>query len=254
MQFKQACWTKHTRQWVAQLRHGIFVLHKHGYILLISPDFEPVLDITIYKAISTNPGPEDDRKSEKHLLKCAVHNGRQQDQCFGSAKHITYARSTLLPIRKQHCFDRQVLKDLREHQLLHYRGKRAGRRTSKQNTPVVITSRFNVQIHSRVPHGQVGVLIPVTRYASLNRQMDERYTVRKFLFINICSFLKTKNRIRSFMALEMDLHTNDIDICVVSETHLRPDVPDAVIAMSEQRSTTETETGVEGIVYEMNHI
>ena len=34
------------------------------------------------------------------------------------------------------------------------------------------------------------------------------------------------------MALEMDLHTNDIDICVVSETHLRPDVPDAVIAMS----------------------
>ena len=34
------------------------------------------------------------------------------------------------------------------------------------------------------------------------------------------------------MALEMDLHTNDIDICVVSETHLRPDVPDVVIAIS----------------------
>lgn len=36
------------------------------------------------------------------------------------------------------------------------------------------------------------------------------------------------------MALEMDMHTNDIDICVVSETHLRLDVPDhdAVIAMS----------------------
>ena len=54
----------------------------------------------------------------------------------------------------------------------------------------------------------------------------------KFLFINICSLLETKKRIRSFMALEMDLHTNDIDICVVSETHLRPDVPDAVIAIS----------------------
>ena len=62
--------------------------------------------------------------------------------------------------------------------------------------------------------------------------MDERYAVPKFLFINICSLLKTKNRIRSPMALEMDLHTNDIDICVVSETHLRLDVPDAVIAMS----------------------
>ena len=30
----------------------------------------------------------------------------------------------------------------------------------------------------------------------------------------------------------MDLHTNDIDIRVVSETHLRLDVPDAVMATS----------------------
>ena len=34
------------------------------------------------------------------------------------------------------------------------------------------------------------------------------------------------------MALEIGLHMNDIDICVVSETHFKPDVPDAVIAMS----------------------
>ena len=103
-------------------------------------------------------------------------------------------------------FDRQVLKDLKEHQLLHYRGKRARRRTSKQNIPVVITSRFNVQRRSRGPNAQDRVLIPVTRYASFHRQMDERYAVPKFLFINICS--------------------------LVSETHLRLDVPDAVIAMS----------------------
>ena len=34
------------------------------------------------------------------------------------------------------------------------------------------------------------------------------------------------------MALEMEQDMNDIDVCVVSETHLRPDVPDAVIVMS----------------------
>ena len=31
------------------------------------------------------------------------------------------------------------------------------------------------------------------------------------------------------MALEADLRNNDIDDCVVSETHLKNDVPDAVV-------------------------
>ena len=132
------------------------------------------------------------RKSEKHLPQCAVNNGRQQGPCFGSVKHISYARSTLLSLRKQRRFGRQILKDLKEHQLLHYRGKRAGRRTSKQNIPVIITSRFNVQRGNSAPNGQDRVLIPVTRHASLNQQMDKRHAVPKFLFINICSLLKTK--------------------------------------------------------------
>ena len=34
------------------------------------------------------------------------------------------------------------------------------------------------------------------------------------------------------MALEMEQDMNDIDVCVVSETHLRPEFPDAVIVMS----------------------
>ena len=92
---------------MARLRPGVSVLQKHVYILLSVPDLEPVLDITIYKDVSTNPGPKDDRKSDKHLPKCAVNNGRQQGLCFGSVKHILYARSTLLSLRKQHRFDRQ---------------------------------------------------------------------------------------------------------------------------------------------------
>ena len=83
-----------------------------------------------------------------------------------------------------------------------------------------------------MPNGQDLVLTLVTRHASLNQQTDKRHAVLKCLLINICSLLKTKNRIKSSMALEMDLHTNDIDICVVSETHLKLNVPDTVIAMS----------------------
>ena len=126
----------------------------------------------------------------------------------------------------------KVLIDLKEDRLLHYRGKRAGCRTFKQNIPVVISSRFNVRRGTSAPHGQDRVLALVTRHASLNQQTDKRHAVPKCLFINICSLLKTKNRIRSSMALEMDLHMNDIDIFVVSETHLKLAVPDAVIAMS----------------------
>ena len=52
------------------------------------------------------------------------------------------------------------------------------------------------------------------------------------MFINICSLTKTKNRIRAPAALEADLNNNDIDICVVSETHLKPNVPYAVVGIS----------------------
>ena len=69
LSLKTTCWIKHTRQQVAWLGRGIFVLHKYGYILLSAPDLEPVFGITIDKDVSINPGPKDDKKSEKHLPK-----------------------------------------------------------------------------------------------------------------------------------------------------------------------------------------
>ena len=53
--------------------------------------------------------------------------------------------------------------------------------------------------------------------------------VPKLLFTNICSLGKTKSRVRAVVALEADLRNNDIDACVVSETHLKNDVPDTVV-------------------------
>ena len=43
------------------------------------------------------------------------------------------------------------------------------------------------------------------------------------MFINICSLAKTKNRVRAVVALEY--------VCVVSESHLKPEMPDAVVTI-----------------------
>ena len=51
------------------------------------------------------------------------------------------------------------------------------------------------------------------------------------MFINICSLAKTKNRVRAVVALEAVLVNNDIDVCVVSESHLKPEMPDAVVTI-----------------------
>ena len=56
-----------------------------------------------------------------------------------------------------------------------------------------------------------------------------QFAVPKLLFTNICSLEKTKNKVRAVAALETDLITNDIDVCVVSETHLKPEKPGAVV-------------------------
>ena len=48
----------------------------------------------------------------------------------------------------------------------------------------------------------------------------------------MCSLTKMKGGIRAPQALESDLFATDIDICVVSETHLKPEIPDSVVAIS----------------------
>ena len=58
---------------------------------------------------------------------------------------------------------------------------------------------------------------------------SDRFAVPKFLLTNICSLVKTKNRVRAVVALEADLNNNDIDACIVSETHLKPDIPDSMV-------------------------
>jgi len=96
---------KFTRRPAARLRIGIFALSKHRYTPLSASDLEPVLDLTIYKDISNNLGPEDNRAKNFH--KSAIVNPNLQGRCIGTGSHVSYSRSTLLSLRvksKQHCY------------------------------------------------------------------------------------------------------------------------------------------------------
>ena len=53
------------------------------------------------------------------------------------------------------------------------------------------------------------------------------------MFVNIYSLSKTKNRVRAPVALEADMRNNGIDVCVVSETHLKPAQPDGVVNIAD---------------------
>ena len=55
--------------------------------------------------------------------------------------------------------------------------------------------------------------------------------VPKSLFLNICSLDKIKNRVRASVALAADFRTWDIDVGVISETHLCSLKPDSIVAI-----------------------
>ena len=57
------------------------------------------------------------------------------------------------------------------------------------------------------------------------------FPVPKSLFLNICSLDKIKNRVRASVALAADFRTWDIDVGVISETHLCSLKPDSIVVI-----------------------
>ena len=53
------------------------------------------------------------------------------------------------------------------------------------------------------------------------------------MFINICSLSKIKNKVRASVALKADLKNHDIDVCIVTETHLKVDQPDVAVNIAD---------------------
>ena len=61
------------------------------------------------------------------------------------------------------------------------------------------------------------------------QKQTSEFAVPKFLLTNTCSLAKTRNGVRAVVALETDLRKKDIDVCTISETHLKTTIPNSTI-------------------------
>lgn len=50
-----------------------------------------------------------------------------------------------------------------------------------------------------------------------------------FAYFIHCSLVKTKNRDRGYVAVDLDFNKNDADICIVIRKHLNADIQDSVV-------------------------
>ncbi|CAB4035904.1 Hypothetical predicted protein, partial [Paramuricea clavata] len=59
----------------------------------------------------------------------------------------------------------------------------------------------------------------------------KRCITRTIVLCSLWQKQKSSTRLRAVVALEADLVNNDIDVCVESESHLKPKMPDAVVTI-----------------------
>ena len=104
----------------------------------------------------------------------------------------------------------------------------SGESRDEKSIPVIFSIRGDVSLSIRARDMKNLVPIPKRKQNPVLQTVSE-FAVPKFLFTNICSLAKTKNRVRAAVALEADLNNKDIDVCIVSETHLKPEMPDAIV-------------------------
>ena len=210
---------------------------KHGYLLIAAKDTALLIDITVYKDVDRNPGPVVDNDWAKE---------KEKNQ---TPSTITYSRRELLTLRRIRTQPASTdIKILKSFELFKDRGTRAGLKSTggwgrdiepeqdcerdRQNIPVTIGRRARVNPGRKaVPFTRNIVCVPEATKAVNQQTADSsgQFAVSKLLFTNFCSLTKTKNKVRAVVALEADMINNDIDVCVVSETHLKPAMPDAVI-------------------------
>ena len=208
---------------------------KQGSVLLAETDYSlSSIDITVYMDVERNPGPISSEES---------YDLRKQTQT-NTSKTLVYGRNYLLGLRKNAGKSSStVFETFKKLLLLRFRGCRGGSRKDFQQVEESAVQDISIVIGRRVESGTVIPWLRVEKrrnpcnLVNVPKQVVSRehtsassseLAVPKHWLTNICSLGKTKNRVRAVVALEADLRNNDIDAFVVSETHLKNDVPDTV--------------------------
>ena len=222
-----------------RVKRAVVRWDSRGLLLLAAPEKCVVLDITTSMDIHPNPGWEDrDRdavNSTKHC-KIGVHR-RENTPMLDRCDILKLRKSAGKPLAS-------VLGDLKELGILKYRGpgkRRDGRGSDKFGSKMCRSERKQPieVVRSRRPAKsprelrRTRYLTSIPRDKPCQRDNKAEFAVPKCMFINICSLSKTKNKVRASVALEADLKNHDIDVCVVTETHLKLDQPDAVVNIAD---------------------
>ena len=204
----------------------------HGSVLLAETDYSlSSIDITVYMDVERNPGLISSEES---------YDLRKQTQTNTSV----YGRNYLLGLRKNAGKSSStVFETFKKLRLLRFRGCRGGSRKDFQQVEERAVQDISIVIGRGVESGTVIPWLRVEKrrnpcnLVNVPKQVVSRehtsasssqLAVPKLWLTNICSLGKTKSRVRAVVALEADLRNDDIDACVVSETHLKNDVPDTV--------------------------
>ena len=119
-----------------QTRVSLSKWTKHGYLSLLIPGHDPPLDLTMYKDVLKNPGPE----SFQNVLR--RRNYDLHTYC-STTTTITYSRAELFGIRhRSNCsLDYSIVPVLKSIGVFKYRGRRGGQRISQRKIPVLISHR-----------------------------------------------------------------------------------------------------------------
>ena len=203
----------------ARLRYSVLVWHKHGLLTIASSQQDICLDICICMDVESNPGPDNRFECESHTTRL-----------------ITYTKQDLLRLRKFPASRMKpmpaVVQKLKMFNLYRYRGcwggswrrelgvdvgkVSSGESRDEKSIPVISSIRGDVSSSIRARDMKNLVPIPKRNQNPVLRTVSE-FAVPKFLFKNICSLAKTKNKVRAAVALEADLNNKDIDVYCIRD-------------------------------------
>ena len=219
-----------------QVRREQSAWTKFDCICLSPPDFEPINDITMYMDVSTNPGPKDSdivtTQKPCQELNVTPPSRRLTIKCHRYTRNLYCLRHHL-----KSAVQSRIPEDLKSSGPFRYRGKHGkGFKINQTAIPTLVT-KCRVGKQSSVHRGRnynnlITIKCIPVRESNSSLTIVDNFAVPKCMILNIRSVLKPRRGVKENVALEADKFVNNIDICVVSETHVKKIVPDSVVGIS----------------------
>lgn len=236
-----------------RLKRCVVRWDSRGLVYLAAPEDSVLLSMLLtVPDIHPNPGSQDGQ--QKNCLEDGVdlttahrESSNSSNSSNGGADTILFrSRNDLLSLQRFALKPQApMLNTLKQLGILRYRGRsrvknraadtflNPSERARDRQAIEVVKSRRPVKSCAVRERNAKRCLTALHRAPVKRKNSLLLFANPNCMFVNICSLSKTKNRVRTPVALEADMRNNDIDVCVMSETHLKPAQPDAVVNIAD---------------------